>query len=51
MVLQRWMDIRFGYSPAQHSDTTITVLEQCNEGGLAIAPAPYQLIDEAVQLV
>lgn len=50
-VLQRWMDSRFAYSPTQRHDTTITVLEQCNESGLPVSPAPYDLIDEGVQLI
>jgi len=50
-VLQRWMDSRFAYSPTQRNDVTITVLEQCIEAGLDVSPAPYDLIDEGVQLI
>lgn len=47
----RWMDSRFGNSPTQTDDRTVTLLDQCNDLDLAVAPAPRDMIDEGVQTI
>ena len=50
-IQERWMDSRFGQTRTLHNDQTTTILDELNEAGFFIYPAPFDNIDEGVSLV
>lgn len=51
VILGRWLDSRFGNTPTQTDDGTVTLLDSCNELGLIVNPAPRDMIEEGVQII
>lgn len=50
-IFGRWMDGRFGNTANQRNEQTVTLIEQCQEVGIDIYPAPIDNIDEGVQMI
>jgi hypothetical protein len=51
VVLERWMDSRFGNTPTNAADAATTLLEECAVLGMPFSPAPNDTLEEGVSLI
>jgi hypothetical protein len=51
LVLERWMDSRFGNTPTNAADAATTLLEECAALGMPFSPAPNDTLEEGISLI
>jgi hypothetical protein len=50
-ILERWMDSRFGNTPTNSADASVTLIEECMGLGMRFAPSPADPVEEGVSII